>query len=125
MDTMHFKTNNTARASRMEGFLKLCFSTYQTIFTEKLYLCLICSFRMYINMNLKLSFIYCALIIMVRYKKKMFTHADSDILQDLYILSTFLNSVYANCLWYSFKIHSSFDDKHVNVYKVVHVLAFF
>lgn len=57
--------------------------------------------------------------------KKMFTHADSDILQYLYILSTFLNSVYANCLWYSFKIHSSFDDKHVNVYKVVHVLAFF
>lgn len=58
-------------------------------------------------------------------QKKMFTHADSDIFQDLYILSTFLNSVYANCLWYSFKIHSSFDDKHVNVYKVVHVLAFF
>lgn len=24
-----------------------------------------------------------------------------------------------------FKIHSSFDDKHINVYRLVHVLAFF
>lgn len=33
----------------------------------------------------------------------MFTHAGSDILQYLYIISTFLNAVYANCLWYSLK----------------------
>lgn len=50
-----------------------------------------------------ISFIYCALIIIVRYPQKMFTHAGSDIPQYLNITSTFLNAVCVICLWYSLK----------------------
>lgn len=75
----------------MEGFLKLCFSTYQTIFTEKLYLCLICSFRMYINMHEFETFFH--LLCFDHHgkiQKKMFTHADSDILPGLVYFINFL-----------------------------------
>lgn len=75
-----------------------------------------------------ISFIYCALIIIVRpppSKKNVhscrFRHTP---VFEYYI--NFLKCSLCNLSMVQFKIHSSFDNnKHINVYRIVHVLAFF
>lgn len=57
-----------------------------------------------------ISFIYCALIIIVRYPQKMFTHAGSDIPQYLNITSTFLNAVFFSGKYQSASVINSLKD---------------
>lgn len=68
-------------------------------------------------MNLKLSFIYCALIIIVRYQKKNVHSCRFRHTPVLVYYINFLKCSLRKLSMVQFKIHSSFDDKHVNVYQ--------
>lgn len=117
----------------MEGILILCFwlSNMQDLLYVHFYISHVkfAHFWCWSNMNLKLNFFH--LLCFDHYSKTppskknvhscRFKHTP---VFEYYI--NFLKCSLCNLSMVQFKIHSSFDNnKHINVYRIVHVLAFY